>query len=75
MKAENRNRFILTLTAIAMVAIAIFQYHSQTVDKQRDLDQDNRCANQAAAGYEPFKGDASCFRWQRKSDSPVPIEG
>ena len=33
------------------------------------------CTKQAAESYEPFKGDASCIGWQRKSDIPMLIEG
>lgn len=75
MKAANRNRLTLVLVVVAMVAIGLFQYHTQAMQEQRVVERDSRCAKQAAAPYVPFKGDASCIGWQRKSGSPMPIEG
>ena len=66
---------MLVLTALAMMAIIIFQYYSQAEYEQSVSQRDSRCARQAAAPYEPLNGDASCFGWQRKSGSPIPIEG
>lgn len=75
MKAASRKCTSLVLAVFAIVGLGLFQVHSKKVENQRVADLDSRCAKQAAASYVPLKGDASCLVWQRKSGSPMPIEG
>ena len=75
MKAVSRNRLTLTLLVIALCAIGLFQHHWKGVQDQRVAERESRCSKLAAAPYVPLKGDASCIGWQRKLDSPMPIEG
>jgi hypothetical protein len=56
---------------VAVIATVMIQKG----DAQRTDERDARCAKQAAAPYVPFKSDASCIGWQRKSGSPLSIEG
>ena len=69
MMAANRKRLIVAAIGVAMVAIGLFQYYSQSVHEQYVAERGIRCAKQVAAPYVPIKGDASCFGWQRKSSN------
>lgn len=71
MKAANLSWLVFTLAVVAAIATVMVQKG----DAQRIAQRDARCAKQAAAPYVPFKSDASCIGWQRKSDSPLSIEG
>lgn len=71
MKAVNRYWLVVALAVVAVIATVMVQKG----DAQRIAERDARCAKQAAAPYVPFKSDASCMGWQRKSDIPLSIEG